>query len=144
MSSVKTADDLAGFEFDWLASDAEGYVAFFSTAGGGYAPYAFLSDTDAHQEAIDVLIASPATTFAKMAPELRSDLTNTWKLAAERGLFAFDSDPNGGAYNKIGVPAQPIRLPELPAVVRVVAGRNVLCRVHFMTDDVITEVLIRR
>src|SRR5262245_52257163 len=51
--SAKSADEILGLEFDWLASDADGHVALFSTAGGGFAPDEFLSDTDAHDRAID-------------------------------------------------------------------------------------------
>src|SRR5437899_85750 len=42
MMGAKSADEILGLEFDWLASDADGHVALFSTAGGGYAPEDFL------------------------------------------------------------------------------------------------------
>ncbi|RKG76654.1 hypothetical protein D7W79_17330 [Corallococcus exercitus] len=44
---AKTAKDISGYEFDWLACDGAGHVGFFSTAGGGHAPEAFLRDTEA-------------------------------------------------------------------------------------------------
>ena len=52
----KTAQDVAGFEYDWLACDARGRVGFFSTAGGGYAPTALLENSDAYDEAIDAIL----------------------------------------------------------------------------------------
>ncbi len=46
-----TVDDLRGLEFDWLAVDADGHVAFLSTAGGGDVPAGV--DPDAHDAAIE-------------------------------------------------------------------------------------------
>jgi hypothetical protein len=31
----KSADDILGWDVDWLARDADDHVALFSTAGGG-------------------------------------------------------------------------------------------------------------
>src|SRR2546422_533950 len=60
-------------------------------------------------------------TTAKCERELRPDLTNTWKIMAERGIFAFDSDPLGGPYRLIATPQVPIRVDELPGAVAEVA-----------------------
>lgn len=104
-TGTKSAEEILGLEFDWLASDADGFVALFSTAGGGYAPDEFLRDTDAYDAAIDVVLGSPASTVARFAPELPPGLKNTWRMVAERGLFAFDSDPHGGPYRMVAAPA---------------------------------------
>ena len=32
-TAPKSADDIRGYEFDWLARDADDHVGFFSTAG---------------------------------------------------------------------------------------------------------------
>ena len=93
---MKSADEIRGREYDWLARDDDGHVALFSTAGAGYAPVEFLWNTEAHDRAIQAILALPASTAARLAPELAANLENTWKLVAERGLFAFDCDPNGG------------------------------------------------
>ena len=90
---VKSAGEIQGFEYDWLASDEGGCVALFSTAGAGYAPREFLLDTDAHDAAIDAVLALPPSTQASFAPDLGPDATNTWKLMAERGIYAYDCDP---------------------------------------------------
>ena len=120
---AKPAEEILGFEFDWLASDAEGHVALFSTAGGGYAPPAFLRDVEAHDHAIAAIMATPASTTARFAPELPSDRTNTWRLAAERGLFAFDSDVHGGPYLLVAAPHTPVRAAVLPRPAAEVVGR---------------------
>ena len=67
-----TADDMRGLEFDWLAVDADGHVAFLSTAGGGLVPAGV--DPDAHDAAIDAILSAPAP--AAVAPDLRADVRN--------------------------------------------------------------------
>jgi hypothetical protein len=108
-----TPDDIRGLEYDWLATDLEGHVGFFSTAGAGYAPAAFLRDVDAHDAGIAALKAQPATTIATSAPVLRPDLENEWRLMAERGVFAYDSNPNGGPYELVAVPRDAITIAHL-------------------------------
>lgn len=143
MTGAKSADEILGLEFDWLASDADGYVALFSTAGGGYAPDEFLRDTDAHDAAIDAILASPASTVARFAPELPPGLKNTWRMVAERGLFAFDSDPHGGPYRVVAAPADPIRIVDLPRGVIDIVGRLKLRQVRFVGQPVITMELLQ-
>ncbi|WP_437961581.1 hypothetical protein WME76_19320 [Sorangium sp. So ce119] len=145
MTGAKSADEIVGLEFDWLASDADGCVALFSTAGGGYAPDEFLRDTDAHDAAVDAVLASPASTVARFAPELPPGLKNTWRMVAERGLFAFDSDPHGGPYRMVAAPADAIRVADLPRLVIDVVARLKLRRVRFADQSVIpTELLQER
>jgi hypothetical protein len=125
---AKSADDVSGLEFDWLAGDADGNVGFFSTGGGGYAPEDFLLNTDAHDQAIDAILALPARTTVGHARQLAPTLQNTWQMMAERGIFAFDSDPNGGPYRLVASPAVPVRVAELPeaaaAVIRQLSFRH--------------------
>lgn len=145
MIAAKSANEILGMEFDWLASDADGYVALFSTAGGGYAPDEFLRDTDAHDAAIDVVLASPASTVARFAPELAPGLKNTWRMVAERGLFAFDSDPHGGPYRMVAAPVDPIRIADLPRRVNDIVERLKLRQVRFADQSVVpTELLQER
>lgn len=121
--AAKSAEDIEGIEYDWLARDEDGHVAMFSTAGAGYAPPTFLRDTDAHDAAFDALLALPATTSAKFFPEIAPGLKNTWKLVAERGLFAFDCDPNGGPYRLVAAPTVAVHADSLPPAVSKVAAR---------------------
>ncbi len=48
--------DIEGFEHDWLAVDVAGHVGFFSSAGGGVAPRAYLDEVAAFEGAIEVLL----------------------------------------------------------------------------------------
>ncbi|WP_437963184.1 hypothetical protein WMF04_25955 [Sorangium sp. So ce260] len=144
-TGTKSAQEILGLEFDWLASDADGFVALFSTAGGGYVPDEFLRDTDAHDAAIDVVLASPASTAARFAPQLPPGSKNTWRMVAERGLFAFDSDLYGGPYRMVAAPANPIRIVELPRLVIDVVERLKLRQVRFAGRTAIpTELLQER
>jgi hypothetical protein len=140
MAHPKNQVDIEGREYDWLASDITGCVALFSTAGAGYAPRAFLEDTDAHYEAIQALLALPETTVAARAPQLSDEYVNTWKLVAERGLYAYDCNPNGGPYQLVAVPATPIRTDQLPpAIAHLVV--MVRCDFPFGVRSVVDEML---
>ncbi|WP_143133943.1 hypothetical protein [Actinoplanes philippinensis] len=129
---AKSADDILGAEYDWLAGDDEGHVALFSTAGGGYAPDAFLRDTDAYVAAIEAVLARPATTTARFAPVLAAKCENTWKLAAERGLFAYDADIDGGPYRMVAAPEVAIDLGHLPEAAVDVIRRQTFPRLRFV------------
>ena len=141
---AKSAKDILGFEFDWLASDSDGHVAFFSTAGGGYAPEEFLRDTEIHDIAIDAILAMPPKTKARMAPQVSPGLKNTWLLMADRGVFAFDSDPNGGPYRLVAAPEEPICIPDLPQIVVTVASQFVLRDLRFIDVYEISNELLDR
>ena len=126
-----TADEIHGREFDWLASDADGHVGLFSTAGAGFAPKEFLEDVGAHDRAIDAILAAPSRTTALTAPQLAPGLENTWQKMAERGVYAFDSDPNGGPYRRVAVPEQPISLADLPEPAAGVVARMTFPNLRF-------------
>lgn len=82
MTPTISLGSIASHEYDWLATDINGFVALFSTTGGGYAPEQFLRDTDAHDAALDTILAISATTRARFAPQLLPNLKNTWQLVA--------------------------------------------------------------
>lgn len=135
---AKSIDDILGHEYDWLASDANGFVALLSTAGGGAVPIEFLKNTDAHDAAIDAILALPMATQALFAPDLEPHLKNTWRMVAERGLFAFDSDPFGGPYRQVAAPIVPIRVNALPSALRELIDSLSLKLVQFDRDSLIT------
>lgn len=112
--------DIRGFEYDWLARDAVGRIAMLSSAGAGLAPLAFRRDVKSHELAIEALLRGPTRSAVVEAPVLKNELINTWRLVVERGLFAYDADPNGGPYVRVGVPASPVALDELPERLRAV------------------------
>jgi len=79
-------EDIEGLEYDWLAVDADGFVGFFSTAGAGYVPSAFLRNVDAFDGAISAVLELPARSDAHCTRELPAGLTNTWRLVAESAI----------------------------------------------------------
>lgn len=102
-----------GLDFDWLASDAEGYVALFASAGGEIPPDAVLRDLAAHVRALGVLLAAPASTRALFAPSGGGE--GRWRAAAERGLFVYRCSPAGGPYRLVAAPETPVRVLHLAA-----------------------------
>lgn len=119
----KTSHEIQGFEYDWLATDEDAHVALFSTAGGGAAPSSFLRDTESHDAAIDLILQLPVSTTVRFAPDLKPEVQNTWRLVAENGLFAYDSDPNGGPSRLVAAPSSPTLLETLPKPAAAVAVR---------------------
>lgn len=141
---AKNATHILGTEYDWLASDANGSVAMFSTAGGGFAPAAFLRDTDAHQAAIDAVLALPPSTAARFSPSLSPDLENTWRSLAERGLYAYDSDYHGGPYRLVAAPERPAQLGELPELAIAVASSVRLVGIRFDEANSLSGDMLRQ
>lgn len=134
----KTAADIQGTEYDWLGCDSFGHIALFSTAGAGYAPVGFLCDTDAHDVAIQELLALPPTTEARFSPTTASGLVNTWRLVAERGLYAYDCDPNGGPYRLVAAPMIAAKVDDLPHEIVDVATR-IKCSTCFANQGTVTQ-----
>jgi hypothetical protein len=132
-------EDAEGLEYDWLAVDAEGFVALFSTAGAGFAPAELLRDPEGFDAAISAILKTPARTAADCGRDLPPGRVNTWRLVAERGLFAFDSDPLGGPYQLIAKPHIPVRAADLPTAIASVAGRIVLPAVSFKSANEVNE-----
>lgn len=135
----KTAEEIQGYEYDWIAHDEFGHVALFSTAGGGYAPPEFLADTVAFDDAVEALLTLNATSSASMFQEVAVGLVNTWKGVAERGLFSFDSDSFGGPYRRAGTPDSPVSVEDLPPLVAEVVRRVRLRGVRFESAGEITR-----
>lgn len=75
-------------EYGWLGSDDSGCVALFSTAGAGYAPKAFLCHTDAHDTAMQAVLAMPTTTEVKFAPKERYTGTREAEFGDSRGMLS--------------------------------------------------------
>src|SRR6185437_10083137 len=74
----------ASIELGWLAGDADGHVALFSSAGGGYVPAELRRDTQVHEAALEAIVASPVLTAARFAPQVPPGVQNTWRMVAER------------------------------------------------------------
>lgn len=141
---MKRADDILGLEYDWLAADGADHVALFSTAGGSYAPPAFLDDVEAHELAIAALLALPPSTTTRLAADMPDDAVGTWRRVAERGVFAFDGDVHGGPYRLVAAPRTPVRVAELPPPIAVVLQRVRFPELRFADLVEATEALLSR
>ena len=86
----------------------------------------------------------PESTRARFAPVLTSEHQNTWSLVAERGLFAFDADPNGGPYQLIAAPDRPVLATALPATVTGVLSELQFQHIRFDTIGTLSEASLRR
>lgn len=137
-----SAIDLEGREYDWLACDRDRRVALFCTAGGGYAPDALVQDPDGYDAAIDAILSLAASTDVWFAPTSDGPFQDPWRLVAERGLFAYDSDAHGGPYHLVAVPEQAIFLDALPPAIAAVAGRIVLRSISFAGTARITAAML--
>ena len=94
----------SGLEFDWIGIDGAEQVALFSSGGGGFIPDLPSVDVRTHEAAIAALLAKAPSTGARIFPVIPPQCTNTWRLVAERGLYAYDCSPNGGPYELEAVP----------------------------------------
>lgn len=97
-----------GLEFDWFASDAEGNIGLFSTAGFGPVP----DNVQLHFQGHD-----------QVAAQLDWRVSEVWKECASRGLFVFDWQHWQGPYRKEESPlgdmdaafkCQILTIPKLP------------------------------
>lgn len=141
---MRTREEFAGLEYDWLGVDEEGHVGFFSGAGGGALPESFLRDPDSHEAAIEELLASAPTITARSLQTVSSDAQDTWRMMAERGLFAFDSDPNGGPYCLMAAPDQPTSPDSLSERARLTAQGTVLRGIRFpAVSEISNEAVLR-
>jgi len=131
MANPKSPEEILGREYDWIASDGDGYIGFFATAGGGYAPPEFLEDTDVHDRAIDAIRTTTACTSLGTPPAQAEGDLSTWTQMAERGIFAFDADSFGGPYRLVAAPAIPVRVDELPESAADIVRRLCFRRLRF-------------
>ncbi len=138
----KAAEGIQGIEYDWLAVDEMGCVALFSTAGAGYAPGARLHDTDVHKRAVQAVLGLPASTVARFFPDLNPRCINTWRLVAERGLYAYDCNPNGGPYRLIAAPTVPAHVDALPSLVGEVTA-SLRLALRFERQSAVTDEQLR-
>jgi hypothetical protein len=65
-------------------------------------------------------------------------------MMAERGIFAFDSDPDGGPYRLVACPEIPVRVSELPAAVAAVARRITYLHLEFAELSEVSPALLKQ
>ncbi|MDK2594018.1 hypothetical protein [Pseudoalteromonas obscura] len=81
-------EELEGREFDWFASDSEGNIALFATAGEGTIPNLVIKNYADH-DAVAVQLESPNWGSSEV-----------WSDFAKLGFFVFDWDLHGGPYKR--------------------------------------------
>ncbi len=117
-----------GMEVDWIACDLVDQIALFSTAGFGLAPRVVEDNLELYLDAVHAILARPIVGPAACELELGPGVMNTWKLAAERGVFALDYDSHSDLYAMIAVPSRRITLRDVPAELA-----EIIARVRFRT-----------
>jgi hypothetical protein len=100
------------------AADRRGGDALCSTAGVGFAPPEFLRDTDAHDAAIEAILAQPPSTSARFAPTL---------------------EEGGQQYRLIAAPQAPVDIDRLPPGVAATVRRLSLPQLRFAELDLISD-----
>ncbi|HSD87871.1 MAG TPA: hypothetical protein VLB44_10170 [Kofleriaceae bacterium] len=93
-------------EFDWLAWDADGFVALFSSAGFGPVPEKLPAMVDAIDAALERMKALPLTGDETAEPD-------EWLAAAQRGFFAFDWAHGHDRYELEALPKRTLRIDEI-------------------------------
>jgi hypothetical protein len=95
-------------EFDWVASDADGLVGYFSTGGAGPIPKKTLDDADALSDILEQLLVLPVVSSATAVGNILNP--PDWIEVGRRGIFAYDWDRMENVYRLIALPVAPIRV----------------------------------
>jgi len=97
-----------GVEYDWLASDNDGYMAFFASAGFGPLPSPLLELGDSIFDIIESVAKLPVRGRAEIV--LDSGNVFDWIAMAERGFYSYDWDNINKKYRLVARPTIPIKL----------------------------------
>jgi hypothetical protein len=124
-------DEIWGLEYDFLATDAAGAVAFVSTAGQGDVPDEFLADVESYAGAIDLLMATKPSCQVRCSQVVAPDLPNPWAAMGERGLYAYDWSVVSERYECVSVPGRAVLAGSLTPRVREVCLRFRLSELRF-------------
>lgn len=131
--------DLQGIDAAWLASDASGQIAVFTTGGEGPAPESAIPSIES---AAGSVLALPEISDVDLLSGVpRPD---DFIAFAKRGLFAYDwSDVHRlasqelGGYELQARPVQPLCLADLPAPLQTIAAATRLSGVVFGASTVV-------
>ena len=111
--------EIRGIEFDWYATDSEGHLALFSSAGSALVPALAL------EGAADVGLLDE---YFQVASPMRSD----WEQFAALGLFVYDcGSMHDDTYRRVAVPATPLRHSDLPESLARAIGRVCFADMRF-------------
>jgi hypothetical protein len=110
-----------GREFDWFATDRDGHVGHFSTAGFGSVPRAAESTAKWNDALMDFLRRSASPREAErvgFAPPMPGE----WLDIARHGLYSFDWRHWEGPYSMMAYPKEPLLIEDLPEAYRAAPG----------------------
>jgi hypothetical protein len=112
-------EDVWGIEFDWWATDQDGHIAIFCSAGYGPIPLAALEDPRATADAdVAALLIDGLPSRGRWRAEGRGPgECREWVQLAERGLYVFDWAPYHGPYDRVVVPEVALTRSGLPDVI---------------------------
>jgi hypothetical protein len=132
--------DLQGFDVGWIATDAIGQVAIFTTAGLGPIPDSAIPSVEYSEEWVRSL---PEVSDANLVTSMSG--ANAFVAFATRGFFAYDwSDVHRAAHQALNGyelqyrPLSPLTLYDLPAPLRALAELTLLSSVTFGGSIVVT------
>jgi len=105
-----------GSEFDFVASDGSGCVAYFSSAGFGPIPEQAAQIGDQMYELCETI---EGLAKVSQVEELSTEPNiGEWVAAAERGFYAYDWCHERARYELVARPVAPIRVSDLEAQTR--------------------------
>ena len=143
------ADYPYGVDYEFLATDAQGYVARFTTGGDGPVPVAILEQHKLNDAALEALYALPRVSKAHLLVALpRPD---DFREIAELGFFGYDwqdvhrtGKSKTNLYEPISVPTTPCSASALPAVLQAALNLLRLPAARFSPDSAIDiQALVR-
>lgn len=110
-----------GFNFDWLAVDRQGHVAFMMSSGYGPVPLTVLDRFAEVDDAVKPLAGQLPVVAPMPKYHTRLYLTPEPYEALERGLYVYDWFLDHGPYRRELVPSVAVTLDELPPLLSAVA-----------------------
>jgi hypothetical protein len=110
-----------GIDCVWIASDREGHLGVFITAGVGPIPAeAFKSDYVPVEDIEELVCDMPSKSSARLLVSVKRP--DSFVDLAERGVFVYDwtdihrtAREAAHAYEPVATPVKPIKVDELPA-----------------------------
>lgn len=124
---------LDGIDAAWLAVDAQGRVAIFTTGGEGPIPETAWASVEAGEELVQSLPEVSGHELLASVPR-----PTDFVSFAKRGLFAYDwSDVHRvaskalGGYELQALPISPLQVSQLPAPLQVLAGTTLFAGIAF-------------
>ena len=124
MSTAVDRDELFGSEWDFLALDRDGCIAFLSSGGFGPIPQVVLNDGMSVEEVVAelrTLLPVIGESLDRRGQNCSGDWSD-WFEMSRRGLYAYDSDGHGGPYKQVSAPSVVLRADDLAPEIARAAG----------------------